>query len=516
MRPFLILCTIVLLILVDSGCARPAAPEGTLRVGIGAQPATLDPQLMRGLNELKILSACYEGLVIISNSAPSGVEAGVAKSWEISDDGLTYTFHLRENAKWSDGKDVVADEFVWGVMRGLTQKLGAVYTDLAAPIVGAKAYTSNETTFDKVGYKALDKKTIQITLSAPSPVFLRNLASPFFYPLRRDIISQGGDPFSRANHWASTDPFVSNGPFVLEHNKIYRYARVVRNPFYWDHVGLDAIEFYPIENRSAEEIAFLSGELDVTLALPVTKVNAYKTDTRLRIDNALQVEMVLLNTKRPPLDSKAVRTALSLGLNRKAICEDLLKAGQAPAWHLVPNGISGGYKPTDLLTEDVETAQAILGTLSDEQHKQLEGLTYRFNSSEARKAVAETLQAQWSKNLNIPLGLENMEWKSFLQMRSAHDFDMIRTGWSADVDDPSDFLNLFVTDSPNNHTGWSNADYDAAVVARDFSKAEAILMDELPVIPLFFAPNVYLINPRVNGWEPSAMDMRPWKKVWVD
>jgi len=471
---------------------------------------------MRGLNELKILSACYEGLVIVSNSSPSGVEPGVAKSWQISDDGLTYTFALREDARWSDGKAVEADEFVWGLMRGLNPKLGAVYTDLASPIVAAQAYKANETTFDEVGYKAIDSHTIQITLSEPSPVFLRNLASPFFYPLRRDIIAEGGDPFSRANHWASSEPFVSNGPFVLEYNKIYRHARVVRNPHYWDKVGLDAIEFYPIENRSAEEIAFLSGQLDVTLALPITKVNAYKTDTRLRIDNALQVEMVLLNVKRPPLDSKAVRTALSLGLNRKAICDDLLRAGQTPAWHLVPNGISGGYKPADLLSEDVEAAQAILGTLSPTQHQQLAGLTYRFNSSEARKAVAETLQAQWQKNLHIPLGLENMEWKSFLQMRSAHDFDMIRTGWSADVDDPSDFLNLFVSDSPNNHTGWANPDYDAAVAARDFAKAEAILMDEVPVIPLYFYPNIYLISPRVNGWEPSAMDIRPWKKVWVD
>ena len=206
---------------------------------------------------------------------------------------------------------------------------------------------------------------------------------------------------------------------------------------------------------------------------------------------------------------------LSLSLNRGELCEKLLRAGQKEALNIVPPATGGGYKPLLSLCEDEEAAKKIWESLANTEKEQFAKLAYRFNSSEARKAVAETLQGQWKKTFGQSIALENMEWKSYLAARASGDFSLTRTGWIADINDPSDFLNLFKSDNPNNYTGWKNNDYDRLLEARRFEEAEALLLSELPVIPLYFNPNVYLLSERVKGWEANPMDYHDWRRVEV-
>jgi len=283
-----------------------------------------------------------------------------------------------------------------------------------------------------------------------------------------------------------------------------------------------------IDNRNSEELAFLSGVLDITMSLPFEKVSAYKMDARLRVDPALQVECVLVNTKRAPFDHAEVRRAFSMALDRISLCKDILRGGQTPAYRLVPPDCGADYAENNddngnTLCDDAPL-KAISG-LSENPRKAREllgGITfvknpvYCFNSSGARKTLAETLQGQWKRNLGADVELRNLEWKTFLRAKSDGDFILCRAGWSADVDDPSSFLELFMSGNHNNMTGWKNPEYDRLVAERKFSQAEEILLKELPCIPLYFNPNVYLISPRVQGWEANPLDRHDWRKVRVE
>jgi oligopeptide transport system substrate-binding protein len=496
---------------VFAGCGRAAAPAGVLRVGIGAEVATLDPALATGMAEGRVLGALYEGLVMPDGHG--GVIAGVAQKWEVSDDGLTVTFHLRA-AKWSDGTPITASDFVASWRRALAPELAAPNASMADAIAGARAFRKGEGPWENVGVEAADDRTLVVKLAAPSPTFLATLAgSSIFYPVPVAQIAKLGAPTSRGTRWTKAG-LPTNGAFTLVSHRVNHKLVVAKNPRYWDaaNVGLHGIEFYPIENRASEEMAFLSGTLDVTMALPLSKVSAYRAahSPVLRIDGALQVEALLVNVRRPPLDKPEVRQALAQAIRRQVICDQVLRAGQAPAFNFIPTETAGGYTPTVKITEGSPSSYAwkALGERP---------LTYSFNSSDARKLVAETLQAQLAAAAGAPvLKLENLEWKTYLARRAAHDFDLTRIGWSADIDDPSSFLEIFVSDNPNNYTGWANAEFDTLVKARRFSEAEAILMRELPVIPLYFNPNVYLISPRVKGWIASPLDVRPWKNVRVE
>jgi oligopeptide transport system substrate-binding protein len=497
-----------LLLLFLCGC-KPLPPADTLRVGIGAPPATLDPHMATGIGEMRVISALYDGLC-----APDGkgVRPAAAESWEISPDGRIITFTLRADARWSDGSALTAEDFVWSLRRALSPTLGATNAALADSILGARDYREGRS--QSLGIEALSPRQIRYTLVSPDPLFLQKLTHPFFYPVHRPTVEAAGDPYLPVANWSHAGSLLSNGAFCLSESRTYRYLAVERNSYSHSPARLRRIEFYPIENRSSEEIAYLSGTLDITMSLPLNKVAAYRSRADLRIDPALQVEYILVNTTRPPLDQKAVRQALSLALDRRALCEHLLRGGQRPALRLVPPEVAGGYDLSNELTESIAQARSKLAH-AGVPPQTLAELSYLFNTSEARKAIAEGLQGQWQQALGSAPELTNMEWKSYLSQRQKGAYDLARAGWVADINDAGDFLRLFVSDNPNNSTGWKNASYDAAVAAGNFAKAEAILMEELPLIPLYFNPNVYLCSPRVSGWAPGLMDRQDWRTVGV-
>lgn len=505
-----------------------AGPETqVIHIGIGVEPATLDPQLSAGVSERRILSALFEGLVSPHPETLAPVPA-VAERWEISEDGRTWRFYLREDASWSDGRPVTADDFVFGWRRALTPSLAAPYASSFFMIAGAEDYFRSVTDdFGSVGISAIGPRIFEVRLQNPVPYFLSLLYQPAFAPAPRHAIEAHGDPFLRTTDWTRPARIVSNGAFVLTEQVINSHVRVTRSETYWDreNVALAGAVFHATPDKAAEERAFRAGQLHVSDSVPPALIADYqrRADPALRMNPYLGTFYVFLNTREEPFDDPHFRQALSLALDRRSLVEDVLQGGQLPAYHWTPPD-TAGYTASARLDEDPARASAYLATSG---YRGKPPVVYLFNSSENQRLIAETLQAMWRENLGIEVVLENVEWRVYLDRRRTGDFAMARGSWIGDFLDPKTFLDLWTSESTRNWTGWSHPAYDrameqAATATSEsgrfawFDQAEAILLEELPIIPLYFYTSVYLVDATVVGWEANLLDLHPLKHVRLD
>ena len=500
--------------------------NGILHRGTGPTVADLDPHLATGTDHYTILSALYEGLV---GEDPVDLRPvpGVAERWSVSPDGLTYTFHLRANARWSNGEPLTAQHFVDAWQRALTPAMAADYASLLYLLAGAEAFHKGHTTdFSQVGVVAVDPQTLRVTLEYAAPHFLSVLQHWIWYPLHLPSIRAVGAVYERGSAWARPGTMVSNGPFTLTHWTGDRVV-VVKNPHYWDAetVRLNEIHFHAFESVDAEERAFRAGQLHVTDALPISKVNAYRRNSPelLRIDPYLGTYFYRINVRRPFLNSPQVRRALALAVDRSAITEKILGGGQLPASGFVPPGVPG-YPALDPLRHDPDQARRLLAEAGYPEGRGAPPIELLFNTSENHRVIAEALQQMWRQALGLEVTLRNMENASVLQSRRAGDYQLLRSVWIADFIDPSSFLDIWRSDSGNNHTGWENETYDRllhqASRTRDpaarfelLRRAETLLLTEAPFVPIYSFNHVYLLHPSVQGWHPTLLDHHPYKHV---
>lgn len=503
--------------------------EQILHRGIGHDLADLDPHLATQASDYTVLSALFEGLV---SEHPVTLEPvpGVAERWQVSSDGLTYTFSLREHARWSNGDPVTAQDFIASWRRMLTPELGADYANLLYVIQGAEAFHKGHVAFDQVGLAAPDPRTLRVTLEYPAPYFLALLNHTAWFPVHIRSIEQHGSAVARNTPWARPGRLVGNGPFNLKAWRTGQEIVVEKSTTYWDsaQVRLVAIHFHAIDSRDVEERAFRAGQLHVTEALPPGKVDTYRRDhpQLLRIDPLLGTEFYRLNSTRPFLSDVRVRRALALAVDREAIVQKVLRGGQQPAVAFTPPD-TAGYTSSAAVAADFERARALLAEAGYPGGRGLPPLELLFNSSESHRLVAEAVQEMWRKELGLEVALSNQELKSTLEARRAGNFQILRSVWTADFVDPASFLDIWRSDSGNNYTGWRNADYDALLFAaareRDngtrramLQKAEAILLERAPLIPLYHYTHVFLIQPSVRGWHPTVLDHHPYKHVWLE
>jgi oligopeptide transport system substrate-binding protein len=499
-----------------------------LHRGIGPDLADLDPHMATQTAYYSVLSALLEGLV---GEDPVDLHPvpGVAERWDISPDGLTYTFYIRPDARWSNGDPVTAQDFIDSWHRILTPSLGAAYASQLFLIQRAEAFNKGDANFSQVGLHARDARTLTVALEHPAPWFLTLLASPAWLPVPVRVISKYGGVAERGVAWATPDRWVGNGPFNLKSWHRGQEIVVTRSPTYWDsgRVRLREIHFHTFDSIDAEERAFRSGQLHVTETMPPEKIEAYRRDSPelLRIDPLLGTYFIRVNVRRPGLGDSRIRLALALAIDRTAITEKVLRGGQMPAFSLTPPGI-GGYAPSPVQKRNLDEARRLL---SDAGHGGGDGLpTFEllYNDSESHRLIAEAVQEMWRRDLGISVKLVNQDLKSTEEARSTGAYDLLRSSWIADYDDPSAFLDILRSDSGNNFTGWSNPDYDdllfaaartADPAARNalYGKAERILLGEAPVIPLYFYTHVFLIRPSVHGWNPTLLDHHPYKDVWL-
>ena len=501
-----------------------------LHRGKGPSLADLDPHLATGTSDYNVLSALFEGLVGEHPEDLSPVP-GVATHWDVSADGLSYTFHLRPDARWSNGDLLTARDFVDSWRRVLTPSLAADYANLLYVLSGAEAFHKGSAdNFDSVGVKALDAHTLRVELEYPAPYFLSLLQHWMWYPVHLASISQVGSPFSRITPWARPGIMVGNGPFVLESWRNQERIVVTKNPLYWDAetVRLNGIHFHPFEGVDTEERAFRSGQIHLTDALPIGRIDAYRRDSPelLRIDPYLGTYFFRINTRLPFLADRNVRAALSLALDRETIVSRVLRDSQIPAATLTPWG-TAGYVPPQGLPFDLPRAQALLTEAGFPGGQGAPPIELLFNTSENHRLVAEALQAMWRENLGIEITLHNMENKTVLESRRVGAFEMLRSVWIADYGDPASFLDVFRSDSGNNYTGWANADFDRLLFEADrtvdpadrfdlLRQAEGLLLQDAPIIPLYTFTHVFAIDPAVRGWHPTLLDHHPYKHVWLE
>jgi len=493
------------------------------------EPATLDPHIGIGDIEHNIILSLFEGLVRADPQTLSP-KPGVAERWEISPDGKVYTFHLRKTARWSNGDPLTAQDFVESYHRILMPSLGAQYSYMLYPITNAEAFNSGKiTNFDQVGCKALDERTLQITLHSAAPYLLSMMYHDSWDPVPVSVIRKHGAIDDPTNPWTKPENFVGNGPFVLKEWRMNSHILVEKSPTYWDakKVRLNKIFFDATEDSDTAERMFRSGQIhSVPKALPskVAFYRKYKPNLIVTYP-LLGTYFYKFNVKRPPMNDKRVREAMAMAIDRQAICDTVMRAGEEPAYCLTPPNC-GGYTCATSLKEDVARARRLLAEAGYPDGKNFPTVELLFNTLQSHKAVAEALQQMWKKNLNVNISLHNEEWKVYLDSLRRLDYFMGRSSWVGDYVDPSTFMDLFLTDSGNNETGWSNPEYDRlvhiasntgdqAVRYAAYQKAEAILLDEMPIIPLFYYTWPRLIRSSVKGWYPNLLDEYDFTSIYL-
>ena len=472
-----------------------------------------------------------EGLVLKDRETLEP-KPGVAESWEISDDGLVYTFHLRDNARWSNGDPHNAYDYVWSWWRALQPALGNLYAYMYFSIDNAKEYYEGEISdFEKVGVKALDDLTLQVTLKNPTPYFLQLLDHYSLYPVHRATVEKFGTADQRGTRWTYEGNHVGNGAFQLRDWKINRRVVVERNPYYWnaDKVRLNNIVYYPTENAVTEERMFRAGQLHYSGTVPADKIAVYQdnNDPALRINPYLGIYFYRINVRVPQLQDKRVRRALGMTIDRNQITQRILKAGQIPAYAMTPPGTMGYYPQSDLRFDPAVARQL----LADAGYPNGEGFPTTeilYNTSEGHRKIAVAIQQMWKKHLNIDVTLLNQEWKVYLNSEAIGDYQISRAGWIGDYVDPNNFLDMFLCNGGNNRTGWCNPEYDQLILTDAaeakthaerlaiFTQAEKMLLADMPVIPIYIYTSNNLVDPSVKNFDGNILNQASFSEIYLE
>lgn len=500
-----------------------------LSYNVGAEPATLDPALSTGVSEAIVELSCFEGLTRMdANNIP---QPAIAESWTISDDGLVYTFKLRQ-AKWNNGEPVTAHDFEWSWKRALDPETAAEYAYQLYYIKNGEAYNTGAITDpDLVGVKALDDYTLQVTLEQPTTYFLQLCAFPTLMPVYRKVVEADPEAW-----FYNVNNYIGNGPFKIvrwEHNS---KIDLVPNEHYWnrDAIKLTNLTFYLIEDTQTALSMFDTGELDMFDSPPATEIEGLKQRGVLLINDYLGTYYYMFNVTAEPLDDVRVRKALTMAIDRQELIDRVVRGGQLPAYAYVPFGMPGGTVGSDfreeggdLYKEDLEEAKKLLAEAGYPDGKGFPTLAILYNTSENHKKIAEAIQEMWKKNLGIDVRLTNQEWQVYLDSRDALDYQVARAGWIGDYVDPMTFLDMWMTDSGNNDSGWGNPRFDELIVAarsnmdpaaraKQLHEAEKILIaDEMVVMPIYFYTNLNVVQPWVRGVEFSPLGFINFVNAYV-
>jgi oligopeptide transport system substrate-binding protein len=502
--------------------------EKILLVGNGDDPKALDPHLVTGVIESNVIRALLEGLVADDPAKDDVFPSGAAETWEHNADFTEWTFHLRHGATWSDGVPLTARDFEFAYRRNLDPDLAAPYAEMLYFIKNAEAYNKGEVTdFSQVGVAVADDYTLKLTLREPVPYLPGVTRHYTWFPVPQHVVSKYGKISDRFTKWCEPGNMVGNGPFVLKEWKFNRHVEVAKNPRYWNaaNVKLNGIRFIPIENFYSETRAYLADQLHTTYQVPPDLVDKVKAENpeALKQEPYIGTQFIRLNTSRPGFNDPRVRMALSLAIDRKALCETILK-GYQPATTLTP--VMGEYKPDAVVGFDPERARALLAEAGFPEGKGFPRYTLMIRSAGAR-TVSEALQAMWKQHLGVLVDIEGKDFGSYISAQQSLNFDMAAAGWIGDYLDPSTFLLMWTKGNGNNNTGWSSETYEGLLTDaahqsdpsqrfEKFRQAERLLMEEQPFIPFAWQARNYLHRPEVKGWHPLLLDNHPWGAISIE
>lgn len=512
--------------------------EQKIVYNLGADPKTIDPQLNSAVDGSTIIHNAFEGLM--REDSTGKIVPAVAEKYDVSEDGTVYKFYLRKDAKWSDGEPVVAGDFEYAWKRALDPEIAAEYAYQLYYIKNGEAFYTKQdgVTVDDIGVKALDDNTLEVTLEAPCPYFLSLAAFPTYFPVRQDIVEANGE------RWAlSPETYVGNGPFKMSEWVEKESMTFVKNENYWDaaSVKLETLQVKLIDDEVTYLSAFKAGELDIIESPPQAEIPTLTANGTAKIYPYLGTYFYVINLSDngKNVDAKAdeflrnpkVREALTLAIDRTLIVDKVAQGGQEPATSYVPKGVldsAGKEFQKDYLppTADIEQAKKLLEEAGYPNGEGAPTITFTFNTGSGHQMIAQAIQDMWKKNLGINIELKNEEWAVFQDTRTNFQYSIARHGWIADYNDPMTFLDMWTTGNGQNNSGYSNKEYDdlinAAKVEIDdakrtemLHKAEDILMEDLPILPIYFYTNVLCINPKVQDVYKSPLGQMEFRDAYV-
>ncbi|MBS3905194.1 MAG: peptide ABC transporter substrate-binding protein [Simkania sp.] len=497
-----------------------------LRVNIGSEPRTLDPAKARDLQSITMVRMLFEGLTRIDQK--DKVEMALAKDVVISEDLKTYTFTLRD-AKWTNGEAIVAEDFVYAWRRVLDPKTPADNAFQLYPIKNAQAIKSGEISIEQLGVKVLDEYTLQIELEKPTPYFLELTSYPVYFPINAKVDCS-------VPHWLEkVETFVSNGPFVLKEWKSQDSIQVEKNSSYWDcnTVKLDGISMYMLQ-EAAELSMFESKEIDWAgsplSVLPIDALGKLHAEKMLNKKPILGTYFLRINTENALLSSSKMRRALSLSVNRDELVEHALAGSQVAATGFVPE-VFGLHEESYFKNDDTHQAKKLFDEGLEEISMTLSKLPeieLLFPNSERNQRIAQMLQERWQRVFGVTVALVALESKAYLERLYKGDFQIAVGSWMADYNDPLSFLEIFKSKTASaNHTHWENAEYtklleNSSVMANSvermqlLSQCEKILMEDMPIVPLFHYNLLFVKNHQLNDVFISKMGGLDFRWAHVD
>jgi oligopeptide transport system substrate-binding protein len=523
----------VVLAILLGGCQRETQVqrgnrEKILIVGNAADPKSLDLHLVTGVVESKVICSLFEGLVGDHPSSDTIMSPAAAMHWEHNADYTEWVFHLRPDAKWSDGEAVTAHDFAFSYQRMLHPDMAAPYVEMLYFIKNAEAFNRGELQdFSQVGVKVIDDVTLQITLREPVPYLPGVTRHYTWFPVPKHVILRHGKMSARFTPWCEVGNLVGNGAFLLDSWKLNDHILVKKNPHYWDaaNVKLNGVKFLPIENFYTETRAFLAGQLHTTYQIPPDMVPKLEKEYPqfLRKEPYVGSRFMRLNVTRPGLDNVKVREAMALALDRESLCKTVI-LGFEPSTSYSPR--MGDYQPEPVLRFDPQRAKQLMAEAGYPDGNGFPRYSILVSSGGTR-ATSEAVQAMWKKHLNILVEIRAMDQASYIEAQQKLDFDIALAGWVGDYLDPTTFLMMWTKGNGNNNTGWSNREFESMLQQaaltpnpserlRTFEKAERLLMQELPIIPFAWQARNYLHQTSVKGWHPLLLDNHPFSAVSLE
>ncbi|MFF2754624.1 peptide ABC transporter substrate-binding protein [Psychrobacillus sp. NPDC058041] len=495
----------------ETGTTTETLPtEKVLHLNNGNEPTSFDPSVGFDAVSWNALNNIMEGLVRLSKDHLA--EPATAEKVDISDDGLTYTFTLREDAKWSNGDPVLASDFVFGWLHMLDPETASPASFLGYFIEGAEAYNNGEGSADAVAIKALEPKVFEVKLNAPTEAFLNIITNPSFFPVNEKVATQNPTWFADAN------TFVGNGPFKLvdwKHDASFTFEK---NENYWDasNVKLDKVEWAMINDSNTEYQMYQTGELD-TSGVPSELAESLMDNPELKNEDQAGLYFYRFNVSMEPFTNKKIRQAFAYAVNQQEIVDYVTKVGQKAAEGFVPYGFIGPdgkefrESAGKLIGFDADKAKALLAEgMAEEGYKKLPEVTLTYSTSDSHKKIAEALQSKFKEVLGVDVSLQNVEASVFAAEQKEFKYQLSRSSFLFDYADPANALESFITGSSMNRTTWSNAEYDKLIKdiknETDATKrwamliqADKLLLDEMPIFPLYYYNQVTLEKPSVSG-----------------
>lgn len=518
-KRFLTTCCAVAIASLFSNAWAADVPAGTKLAAdqslvrhIKDEPASLDPVKAVGLPEIQVIRDLFEGLV--NQNEKGQLEPGVATKWQ-SNDNRTWTFTLRDNARWSDGTPVTAQDFVYSWQRLVDPKNTSPFAWFAAlaGINNAQAIIDGKMPADKLGVTAVDARTLRINLDKPVPYFPNLTANFSFYPVPKTVVEKFG------NDWTKPGNLVGNGAYALKERIVNEKLVAVQNKNYWDDskTVITQVTFIPINQESSATKRYLAGDIDITESFPKNLYQKLLKDIPGQVYTPPQLGTYYyaFNTQKGPTADQRVRLALSMTIDRHIMADKVLGTGEKPAWRFTPD-VTAGFKPDpspfEQMSQEEANAQAktLLQAAGYGPTKPLK-LTLLYNTSENHQKIAIAVASMWKKNLGVDVKLQNQEWKTYIDSRNTGNFDVIRASWVGDYNEPSTFLSLLTAAHSGNISRFNSPEYDKILAQasqettdaarnKDYNQAEKIIQEQAPIAPIYQYTNGRLIKPWLKGY----------------